>query len=181
MVNAAPMSFAISRAARAALVLSLAAASFAATATVVSAEQISPPAGASVVREVQGGGAQVYACRAGAGGAYAWALVGPNAILVNDDGTRFGFHGNGPHWTANDGSTVRADGAHPLAVAKHPGGVPDLLLKVVSEQGSGALSAVKFVTRTDSQGGLAPATGCDAAHAGAMAAEHYSAIYTFYR
>jgi hypothetical protein len=169
------------RAARAAFVLALLGTSLAATQSAVSAQQISPPAGASAVREVQGGGAQVYACRAAAGGTYAWKLVGPNAILVNDDGTRFGFHGNGPHWTADDGSTVRADGAHPLAVAKHPGSVPDLLLKVTSASGSGALSGVRFVTRTDSQGGLPPAGGCNAAHAGTTAAEHYSAIYTFYR
>lgn len=175
------MSFSIPRAACSALVLFLSSASLGAPALAASAQQINPPAGVAVVREVQGGGAQVYACRAAAGGSYAWTLLGPNAILVNDDGTRFGSHGNGPHWTADDGSTVRADGAHPLAVVKHPDAVPDLLLKVVSEQGSGVLSPVKFVTRTDTQGGLPPKTGCDAAHAGATAAEHYSAIYTFYR
>ncbi|HTJ24622.1 MAG TPA: DUF3455 domain-containing protein [Candidatus Limnocylindria bacterium] len=174
------MSFAITRAASAALVLFLSGASLTTAANAASEHQISPPAGATAVREVQGGGAQVYACRA-ASGSYKWTLVGPNAILVNDDGTRFGFHGNGPHWTADDGSTVRADGAHPLATVKHADAVADLLLKVVSESGSGALTGVRFVRRSDSQGGLPPANGCDAGHVGATAAEHYSAIYTFYR
>ncbi len=144
--------------------------------------EIPAPAGAAVVREVQAGGAQVYACRTAAGGTYQWALVGPNAILVSADGTSFGTHSAGPTWTAADGSSVVADGAHPVAVVKRAAGVPALLLRVESSSlSAGVLSGVRFVRRWDTLGGVAPATGCDAAHANARIAVHYSAIYTFYR
>ncbi len=143
--------------------------------------EIPPPAGTTVVREVQAGGAQVYACRAASAGAYQWTLVGPNAILVNEDGTNFGTHTAGPTWTATDGSAITADGAHPLATVKRSEGVPALLLSVTSSTGTGVLSGVRFVRRADTAGGFAPATGCDASHVNARIAKHYSAVYTFYR
>jgi hypothetical protein len=143
--------------------------------------ELTPPPGATPVREVQAGGAQVYACRAAADGTYQWTLTGPKALLVNDDGSDFGTHGAGPSWTAADGSTIRADGAHPLAVVKRTGAVPALMLKVVSSNGSGLLTGVQYVRRADTEGGVAPARGCDAAHAGATTAVHYSAVYTFFR
>jgi hypothetical protein len=141
---------------------------------------IAPPAGATVVRAVQAGGAQVYACRQTPSGAYAWSLVGPNAILVNNDGTSFGTHTAGPRWIASDGSAVVGDGAHPLAVVQRPNAVPALLLTTTSS-GTGVLTGVRFVRRSDTLGGVAPTDGCDAVHLDARAAVHYSAVYTFYR
>jgi hypothetical protein len=169
------------RATGAALLLFLTCATAGAAANAAPEPELTPPPGATLVREVQAGGAQVYACRTAADGAYQWTLTGPKALLVNDDGSDFGMHGAGPSWTAADGSSIRADGAHPLAVVKRTGAVPALMLKVVSSTGSGALSGVQFVRRADTEGGLAPATGCDAAHAGATTAVHYSAVYTFFR
>lgn len=168
-------------AAAAAFVFFLDCASTGAPANAAPDPEPTPPPGTTLVREVQAGGAQVYACRAAADGAYQWTLTGPKAMLLNDDGTDFGTHAAGPSWTAADGSSIRADGAHPVAVVKRPGAVPALLLKVISSNGSGALSGVQFVRRADTEGGVAPATGCDAAHAGATTAVHYSAVYTFFR
>ena len=143
-------------------------------------EPAAPP-GSVIVREVQAGGAQVYACRANATGSYQWVLVGPKAVLVNDDGSDFGTHSAGPTWTAVDGSSIGADGAHPLARVDRAQSVPALLLTVTSSHGSGVLNGVRFVRRADTEGGVAPSTGCDAAHLNATAASHYSAVYTFYR
>ncbi len=140
-----------------------------------------PPAGAEMVREVQGGGAQVYSCHATAAGVYGWVLVGPKAVLISGDGTDFGTHGAGPSWTATDGSTITADGAHPLAKVTRAGTVPALLLTVTFSRGNGVLSGVRFVRRADTEGGLPPATGCDASHIDVTTASHYSAVYTFYR
>jgi hypothetical protein len=142
--------------------------------------EIPPPAGATVVRAVQAGGAQVYTCRQAPSGAYQWSLVGPNAILVDNDGTTFGTHAPGPRWIAADGSAILGDGAHPLAVVQRPNAVPALLLTTTSS-GTGVLAGVRFVRRSDTLGGVAPTDGCDAAHANARAAVHYSAVYTFYR
>ncbi len=155
------------------------------TATVVSAAEpdVPAPAGVTLVREVQAGGAQVYACRQAADGTYQWGLVGPNAVLVNGDGTTFGTHTAGPTWAASDGSSVVADGAHPVTVVRRPNAVPALLLSVASSSGNGVLTGVRFVRRWDTEGGVAPAIGCDATAAGAnrRVAVHYSAIYSFYR
>lgn len=43
------------------------------------------------------------------------------------------------------------------------------------------MSEVTYIQRLDTQGGLAPATGCDAAHEGATARIGYTATYYFYR
>jgi hypothetical protein len=145
------------------------------------AQSIAPPVGSVAIVEVQGGGAQIYACRATPEHAFAWHLVGPKAVLVNDDGSDFGTHAAGPSWTAKDGSSIVADGAHPLARTDRPNSVPELLLKVTSATGSGVLNGARFVVRSDTSGGLPPASGCDAAHENATVAVHYSAIYTFYR
>ncbi len=143
--------------------------------------EIPAPADTVVVREVQAGGAQVYACRQAPAGTYGWTLAGPNALLVNADGTSFGTHSAGPTWTANDGSAIVADGAHPVTVVKRTGAVPALLRRVASSSGTGVLTGVRFVRRWDTLGGVAPEGGCDASHADARFAVHYSAIYTFYR
>lgn len=164
-----------------ALALMLSFAAGADEASAAGAPDVPPPAGAAVVREVQGGGAQVYACRAAANGTYAWTLTGPEAVLINDGGGEFGTHSAGPTWTATDGSSISADGAHPLAKVNRPDSVPALLLTVTSSRGSGVLSGVRLVRRSDTQGGLPPSTGCDASHLNATVASHYSAVYTFYR
>jgi len=143
--------------------------------------QIAPPAGSVAIVEVQGGGAQIYACRATTTGTFAWKLVGPKAILVSDDGSDFGTHTAGPTWAAKDGSAVVADGAHPLARTDSANNVPELVLRVTSTTGAGILAGTKFVVRSDTSGGVAPASGCDATHENAVVARHYSAVYTFYR
>lgn len=147
----------------------------------VRAQTIAVPPDAKLVRQVEGGGAQVYACRVGAGSTYVWALVGPKAVLINEDGSDFGTHGAGPHWTASDGSTIVADAAHPLARVNRPDAVPELVLRVTSETGSGMLAGIRYVSRTDTLGGTPPESGCDAQHVGATIARHYSAVYSFYR
>jgi hypothetical protein len=123
----------------------------------------------------------VYACRAGAAGAFQWTLIGPKAMLINDDGSDFGTHSAGPTWTAIDGSSISADGSHPLAKIDRPHSVPTLLLAVTSSRGDGILTGVRFVRRAETQGGAAPTAGCDAGHVNTTTASRYSAVYTFYR
>jgi hypothetical protein len=150
--------------------------------TVRAAETPAPlPPDAVVVGEAQAGGAQVYRCAVVPDGTFAWTLIGPKALLVGDDGTDFGTHSAGPMWTAVDGSSITADGAHPLEKVARPQSVPALLLRVTGQTGTGVLSGVRFVRRADTEGGLPPPGGCDAAHTGAVTARHYSAIYTFYK
>ncbi len=130
----------------------------------------------------------MYQCKAQAGSTFGWVLVGPQAVLQNDDGTTFGSHtptlgtpAPGLEWSAKDGSAIVADRAHPLALVNRAGTLPSLLLATKSVAGGGVLSKVRYVLSTDAQGGRAPDVGCDAAHAGVNVDRHFSAIDTFYR
>jgi len=55
-----------------------------------------------------------------------------------------------------------------------------LLLKATDTQGHGLLTAVNYIIRSETKGGIAPQSGCDAVHAGTTVRVPYSAVYTFY-
>ena len=136
------------------------------------------PAGAKLVEQLHATGAQVYGCGA-TDGKYGWTLKRPDATLTDAKGGDAGKHGAGPSWTAKDGSAVT--GAKVAqADAPAPDAVPWLLLRAAATSGKGRFSQVSFVQRLSTKGGKAPATGCDAAHAGAELRVDYSADYYFY-
>lgn len=144
----------------------------------VAAVLVPPPAGAQKLLDLRGDGVQIYAC-ADSGGKTAWAFKGPEANLYDPQGLQVGTHFAGPSWKLADGSTIAAEVVG-KADAPRPGAIPWLLLRVTNHNGSGGLDAVAFVRRADTSGGLAPKTGCDAAHLGAAARVHYSAAYQFF-
>ena len=59
--------------------------------------------------------------------------------------------------------------------------IPWLLLKAVSYTGTGMMSDVIAVQRVDTQGGVTPTSGCDAAHVGTETSVAYTATYYFYK
>ncbi len=124
-----------------------------------------------------GRGVQIYDCTGS--GTPSWTLKAPDAVLYDAAGGAIGQHFAGPSWRAKDGSTivgqVLVSSAAPLA-----GAIPWLVLRVTSHGGQGLFSAVGYVTRTATQGGVAPATGCDAGHVGAELRVPYSATYIFF-
>jgi hypothetical protein len=136
-----------------------------------------PPASQHTVLTAQGRGAQIYACD-GSGGHFQWTFVAPAARLFDGD-REVGTHGDGPVWHDEDGSSI-----HGQLVAKSPspdaGSIPWLLLKGIEPAGSGVLSKVELIRRSDTQGGVAPATGCDAQHVGELVRVPYTATYSFY-
>jgi Protein of unknown function (DUF3455) len=137
------------------------------------------PAGAKLVARFHATGAQVYTCT-NAGGQYSWVLAKPDATLTDASGSVAGTHGVGPTWTLKDGSSVVGK-----KVAQSPapeaGAIPWLLLSGASTKGAGQLAGVTFVQRVATKGGIAPATGCDAAHVAAEVRANYSADYYFYK
>jgi hypothetical protein len=136
------------------------------------------PAGNDLAFELPADGVQVYAC-GGTGGAFAWTFQAPEAKLLEPGGQLAGSHYAGPTWESSDGSKVvgaKVDGATP-----DPAAIPWLLLRAASHAGSGRMAEVSFVQRVRTSGGNAPAGGCDAAHAGAVARVPYRAVYCFYR
>ncbi len=132
-----------------------------------------------VLLTAEGKGFQVYGCRAQGAGAPVWVLDHPDANLFNSKGKLVGHHSAGPTWRAKDGSSVQG-----AVIAKmpppDPKSIPLLTLHATTHGGSGILSKVDTISRTDTHGGAAPPKGCDRAHLGSTTAVPYSATYTFY-
>lgn len=141
---------------------------------------LNPPADATLAHAYAARGVQIYTCAApAAGGAPAFVLKAPHAVLTSDEGVQV-IHFAGPSWQALDGSLVTGTR---LASAPAPdaAGIPWLLLQVASHVGAGIFTDVTTIQRLDTIGGVAPATGCDAAHLGAEILVPYRANYFFYR
>lgn len=140
-------------------------------------KQIEPPANEPFLLRVHAKGDQIYTCKAD-GAQFTWTLKAPDAKLFDKDGKPFGKHFAGPTWEANDGSRVTGK-----AVANAPSpdanSIPWLLINVVSHDGSGVLSRATTILRINTKRGKAPASGCNAAHAGKEARRPYTADYLF--
>ena len=141
-------------------------------------EALRAPANEQLVMQVHAKGDQIYSCKAD-GPQPAWTLKAPEAQLFDKDGKTFGKHFAGPSWEASDGSRVVGKAAANVP-SPEADSIPWLLVKVVSHAGEGVLAQVTSIQRINTKGGKAPATGCDAAHAGQEARVPYSADYLFY-
>jgi uncharacterized protein DUF3455 len=141
-------------------------------------QQLQPPATDQLLLQVHAKGDQIYTCQ-GDAAQFAWTLKAPDAQLFDKDGKLFGRHFAGPSWEAQDGSRVMGK-----AVANAPSpeadSIPWLLVNIVGHEGAGVLSRATTIQRLNTKGGKAPATGCDASHAGQELRVSYSADYLFY-
>jgi hypothetical protein len=141
-------------------------------------QQLQAPANEQLLFQVHAKGDQVYTCKSDAA-QFTWTLKAPDAQLFDQNGKPFGKHFAGPSWEANDGSRVTGK-----AVANAPSpdadSIPWLLVNVVSHEGTGALSRATTIQRLNTKGGKAPASSCDASHAGQEIRAPYSADYLFY-
>jgi hypothetical protein len=137
-------------------------------------ETIAAP-GESVVVAMHAEGAQLYECKADAGGKLVWQFREPIATLLVD-GKTAGRHYAGPNWEHNDGSAVAAK-----VVARAPGrnatDIPWLKLEVTERRGSGVLSGVTTVRRINTRAGRRKAH----AKPGAYLSVAHAAEYVFLR
>jgi len=145
---------------------------------------LKPAANQTLVLKLAATGFQIYDCKADATtGAFAWIFRAPSADLKDPIfGTQVGTHYAGPTWEDKWAhSTVVAAKA---AAANSPDGaanIPWLLLNAVSHAApKGIFSSVSAIQRLNTKGGVAPATGCSAETAGAVANVPYTADYFFY-
>jgi hypothetical protein len=129
--------------------------------------------------QLTGTGDQVYTCTAN-GTQFAWTLKGPDAVLTDAKGALVGKHFAGPTWQAQDGSSVVGE-AIATSPSPLPNTIPWLVLRAKSRAGSGMMADVAYVVRTNTEGGAAPTTGCDAAHIAAEQRVHYTATYLFFQ
>jgi hypothetical protein len=137
-----------------------------------------PPPTQHPILTVTGKGVQIYTCQQSAAGPQ-WLLQAPEATLIDASGKPVGTHGAGPIWRSNDGSTVKGELLQKNE-SPHAASIPWLLLKAVSPSGSGIMTRLDFIRRSDTHGGVSPATGCDAQHLSAVSRVPYTATYTFY-
>ena len=150
-----------------------------------------PDGGGGVLLHALGAGTQDYKCvqstTADGGTSYAWTLVTPDATLSDCHAAVVGHHfasegGAGfPEWQTTDGTYVV--GTKHLPTFTPDGGagsVPWLLLTAVDAGGTGTLKQTQFVQRLNTDGGNAPATGCDSAHVGDTTDVGYTADYYFF-
>lgn len=140
-------------------------------------ESLQVGANQPLLLKARANGVQVYTCTAAAGG-YSWTPTGPQARLFNASGTQIGRHYLGPTWKSDDDSKVT--GQVKARVDSPTGDLPWLLLSAKSTGGDGVLSPVTAIQRLHTQGGTAPAAGCDEAHAGSQVRVPYHADYYFY-
>lgn len=142
---------------------------------------IKVPDGQTVSLKALGTGVQIYECKAKLGdpGKFEWSFKAPEADLTNEHGDKIAKHYAGPTWEANDGSKVVGD-VQQRANAPTAGAVPWLLLKAKANQGTGLFARVTYIQRVDTEGGVAPAAGCDQAHVDTQTRVDYRANYYFY-
>jgi hypothetical protein len=130
---------------------------------------------ATLVLQARGEGVQIYTCVKDAD--WAWKLKAPEATLFDENHHAIGKHFAGPTWRLDDGSEIQGK---LLESKQQPGTIPWLILSARSTGSEGRLSRVDAVRRSETQGGLAPSTGCDAQHTGVEVRVPYSATYSFF-
>jgi hypothetical protein len=137
-----------------------------------------PPPPEQPILTLHAKGSQVYLCQR-VENTFQWVFVAPVARLFDDSGHEVATHGDGPIWIYQDSSSIQGV-VQQKVPSPDAGSIPWLLLKAVKPANSGVLTKVDFIRRADTQGGIAPTTGCDADHVDVSARVPYTATYTFY-
>lgn len=139
------------------------------------AAQAGPSDSAPLVT-LTGIGVQIYTCGADS----KWAFTAPEAALFRER-EQVGTHGAGPRWTWNDGSAVTGKVVTSTPSSDPTKNIPALELAVTPVAGtSGFLSPVTRITRTETQGGVAPPDGCGPGVRGETLRVPYAATYKMY-
>jgi hypothetical protein len=138
---------------------------------------IAVPAGNKLAFSYDAIGVQIYGCDA-TGAGHGWVLLAPDAKLYDKHGKQAATHYAGPTWQSKDASTVV--GSKLAEAPGHGDAIAWLLLGATSHAGKGRMSKVTYIQRLETAGGKAPASGCDATHAGETTSVAYTATYDFY-
>ena len=136
------------------------------------------PADAMLAIVVPAKGHQIYECRA-KGDTQEWTFVAPDAELFDMQGRTMGTHFAGPTWRATDGSRIVAKVAARVD-APVAGAIPWLLLAASNDGPTGRFSAVTYIQRVNTVGGVAPTAGCTRESLGQEARMAYTAEYRMF-
>ena len=139
-------------------------------------------AGNSVVLEAQAKGTITYACRKEKEPltTYKWIVADEQAVLEDTDDKEIGTYSGPPaRWSVDDKSFVNGS-----RVAVSPNGaknIPFQLVKADVAGGQGVLTAVSYVQRVNTKGGVAPKTKCSSDNDGEKIEVDYQADYIFWK
>jgi hypothetical protein len=139
-------------------------------------------AGNKIVLEAQAEGTITYECRKEQEPltAYKWTMVKPQAVLKDKEGKEVGAYSGPPaRWTMKDGSFVTGS-----QVAVSPNGEKNLPLQLAKADvsgGLGDLTAITYIQRVNTLGGVAPKAKCSESRQGEKVDVDYSAQYRFWR
>lgn len=141
------------------------------------AASIDPPQ-AERVMTLNASGVQNYSCEYDAQHRLGWVFKSPQATLYDASGHAVVRHSAGPSWEAGDGSRIvgRVIAQRP---SETPASIAQLLLETHGAGGAGTLSAIRYVQRVHTVGGLMPSAPCSAEHQ--IGSAPYLAEYVFYR
>jgi len=149
---------------------------------------IVPDAG-GVLLHAAGTGTQNYQCQAASddgGVTYSWVFVGPQANLNDCHAVLIGHHfaseagASAPEWQTLDGTYVIGSKKVSYTPDGGAGSIPWLLVQATSHGGSGTLSVASWVSRANTEGGIAPSTTCDESTVGTTQNVGYGADYYFW-
>lgn len=111
---------------------------------------------------------------------YKWLESSHEAVLKDSDGKELGSYAGPPaRWSMNDGSFVTGS-----QVAVSPNGEKNIPLQLVKTDvagGQGVLTAVSYIQRVKTKGGLAPKTKCSEGNEGEKVEVEYQALYRFWK
>jgi hypothetical protein len=111
---------------------------------------------------------------------YKWVIVGPRADLSSQSDEKIGEYSGPPaRWTHKDGSFVT--GSQVAVSPNSSKNIPLQLVKTDVSGGLGALTAISYVQRVNTKGGVAPSKKCTVDNVGEKAEVKYSAEYRFWK
>jgi hypothetical protein len=146
-------------------------------------DNLKVPKGSKLIYRTYAKGFQIYKCTRSTSDTsnFEWKFIGPLATLYSDSGYSnvVGTHYAGPTWAASDGSKVVAEKIQ--QATPDDKAIPWLLLRSVSNSGSGLFKLISFIQRVNTAGGKVPSAKPDRADQGVEKKIPYTAEYFFYQ
>lgn len=138
---------------------------------------LTPGDATHVIAALKASGTQIYVCKRVTSSKLSWAFKAPSAELYDASGELIVTHSAGPSWAAADGSRITGEVLQQAPNTDQAGSIPLLLLRATNAGGPGLLSAVRYVQRLDTHGGVAPSGPCT--QEGQEGRSPYMAEYVF--
>ena len=140
---------------------------------------LTDPNGYQLQFQVHGIGVQIYTCTDLGHEGLAWVFTAPEATLYDDAMNQVGTHYAGPTWEGTVGDKTTGVLVSEQ-LSKQPNTIPWRHYAVADRIGDGPFAYNEDIQEINTDGGAAPADGCDMAKLGQTIEVPYSADYLFW-